>query len=144
MGLPSAGSGGNFGAKKLSSIQQFKSPCHQANGGGGGGSNGMGGRNGTFDGYTVGGGSISQTTDDSLSFDQPVASQRDEQKRRIYELSAEALALVAHTKIGNWFSWCQTCKHGGHIKHLIDWFRVNQKCPYLHCECECTSIDFVY
>lgn len=142
MSLPSAG---GFGPnKKLSSIQQFKSPSHQVT-------------------------SSHHTHDDSQhSFEQQqqlqqpssgtlmlgplggggavtaIGSQKEENKRRVYELSAEALTLLANTKIGNWFSWCQTCKHGGHIKHLIEWFRYNQKCPYLHCECQCVSIDFVY
>lgn len=22
-----------------------------------------------------------------------------------------------------WFSWCQTCRHGGHTEHLAEWFR---------------------
>lgn len=22
-----------------------------------------------------------------------------------------------------WFSWCQTCRHGGHTEHLMQWFK---------------------
>lgn len=22
-----------------------------------------------------------------------------------------------------WFTWCQTCRHGGHAEHLLDWFK---------------------
>lgn len=24
---------------------------------------------------------------------------------------------------GKWFSWCQTCRHGGHSDHLTEWFK---------------------
>jgi hypothetical protein len=24
------------------------------------------------------------------------------------------------------FTWCQTCRHGGHASHLIDWFAEHQ------------------
>lgn len=23
---------------------------------------------------------------------------------------------------GNWFSWCQSCRHGGHADHISKWF----------------------
>lgn len=23
---------------------------------------------------------------------------------------------------GNWFSWCQSCRHGGHAEHVSKWF----------------------
>lgn len=52
--------------------------------------------------------------------------------------------LLKNTKFGNWFSWCMSCHHGGHIKHLINWFKTNQKCPYLHCKCSCTTLDHVF
>ena len=22
-----------------------------------------------------------------------------------------------------WFTWCQSCRHGGHAQHMVDWFR---------------------
>jgi len=22
-----------------------------------------------------------------------------------------------------WFSWCQTCRHGGHTEHIMQWFK---------------------
>jgi hypothetical protein len=25
---------------------------------------------------------------------------------------------------------------------LIDWFKCHDKCPFIHCNCECTNIDF--
>eukprot|EP00007_Cunea_sp_BSH-02190019_P008955 CAMPEP_0174238428 /NCGR_PEP_ID=MMETSP0417-20130205/11187_1 /TAXON_ID=242541 /ORGANISM="Mayorella sp, Strain BSH-02190019" /LENGTH=1029 /DNA_ID=CAMNT_0015317259 /DNA_START=92 /DNA_END=3177 /DNA_ORIENTATION=+ len=29
----------------------------------------------------------------------------------------------------SWFTWCQTCRHGGHAGHLLEWFAVNSTCP---------------
>jgi len=23
----------------------------------------------------------------------------------------------------NWFTWCQSCRHGGHAAHIMHWFR---------------------
>ncbi|KAJ1719283.1 hypothetical protein LPJ53_005931 [Coemansia erecta] len=36
-----------------------------------------------------------------------------------------------------WFSWCQTCGHGGHVAHMQSWFATHEKCPIPGCECEC-------
>lgn len=22
----------------------------------------------------------------------------------------------------NWFTWCQSCRHGGHVAHMTHWF----------------------
>jgi hypothetical protein len=41
---------------------------------------------------------------------------------------------------GGFYSFCLQCKHGGHVKHLLSWFKSNKKCPYLHCKCECINI----
>jgi hypothetical protein len=54
----------------------------------------------------------------------------------------ENMYFLANSKFGTWFSWCATCKHGGHIRHLIDWFKHHKKCPYVHCECICTNLDY--
>ncbi|XP_075539014.1 GATOR complex protein mio isoform X8 [Dermacentor variabilis] len=35
-------------------------------------------------------------------------------------------------EFSTWFTWCQSCRHGGHAVHLIDWFRREgplPKCP---------------
>ena len=55
---------------------------------------------------------------------------------------SENIYFLSNSKFGSWFSWCATCKHGGHIKHLIDWFKDHKKCPYVHCECLCTCLDY--
>lgn len=33
--------------------------------------------------------------------------------------------------------WCQQCYHGGHYKHLRDWFSEYGICPESNCSCEC-------
>lgn len=40
-----------------------------------------------------------------------------------------------------WFSWCQTCRHGGHTDHLADWFKNHTECPVTCCNCKCFAID---
>ncbi|KRY76871.1 WD repeat-containing protein mio-A, partial [Trichinella pseudospiralis] len=39
-----------------------------------------------------------------------------------------------------WFVWCCMCKHGGHKKHLNEWFKRNSKCPMPKCKCECMTL----
>ncbi|ORY39952.1 hypothetical protein BCR33DRAFT_719756 [Rhizoclosmatium globosum] len=36
-----------------------------------------------------------------------------------------------------WFTWCQTCRHGGHAKHVQEWFRAHDGCPVAGCDCSC-------
>ncbi|KAJ2777139.1 hypothetical protein GGI15_004608 [Coemansia interrupta] len=33
-----------------------------------------------------------------------------------------------------WFSWCQTCGHGGHVSHMQAWFATHEKCPIPGCD----------
>ncbi|XP_072401443.1 GATOR2 complex protein MIOS isoform X2 [Diabrotica undecimpunctata] len=40
-----------------------------------------------------------------------------------------------------WFTWCQTCRHGGHAGHLCEWFDEHQECPVSGCSCRCFAID---
>lgn len=37
----------------------------------------------------------------------------------------------------NWFSWCQSCHHGGHASHLFEWFSLEKTCPVTNCSCTC-------
>ncbi|KAL9648672.1 hypothetical protein ABK040_016301 [Willaertia magna] len=37
------------------------------------------------------------------------------------------------------FAWCTRCKHGGHVKHLLDWFKTHEECPVSDCTCKCFS-----
>ncbi|XP_027194513.2 GATOR complex protein mio [Dermatophagoides pteronyssinus] len=41
----------------------------------------------------------------------------------------------------SWFTWCQTCRHGGHSVHLLDWFTENTICPVAGCKCKCMGLD---
>lgn len=43
----------------------------------------------------------------------------------------------------NWFTWCQTCRHGGHSSHIINWFREHSECPVTACTCRCFSVDTI-
>ncbi|UYV67394.1 MIOS [Cordylochernes scorpioides] len=45
------------------------------------------------------------------------------------------------TRVASWFTWCQTCRHGGHAQHLLDWFKVHSNCPVASCQCKCLSLD---
>ncbi|KAK3891191.1 hypothetical protein Pcinc_004907 [Petrolisthes cinctipes] len=42
-----------------------------------------------------------------------------------------------------WFTWCQTCRHGGHAHHLMEWFKEHSECPVTNCVCKCMSLDTV-
>ncbi|KAJ8984999.1 hypothetical protein NQ317_016910 [Molorchus minor] len=43
----------------------------------------------------------------------------------------------------NWFTWCQTCRHGGHAGHMTQWFEEHQECPVTACTCRCFAVDAV-
>ncbi|KAI9597959.1 hypothetical protein BDF19DRAFT_433141 [Syncephalis fuscata] len=38
-----------------------------------------------------------------------------------------------------WFTWCQSCRHGGHAAHLLEWFEDHERCPVSDCHCRCLS-----
>lgn len=41
----------------------------------------------------------------------------------------------------DWWTWCQTCRHGGHASHLAEWFTNQELCPVADCTCHCNSLD---
>lgn len=41
----------------------------------------------------------------------------------------------------DWFAWCQSCHHGGHARHLSDWFGAHEECPVSNCRCRCALLD---
>ncbi|ESP00159.1 hypothetical protein LOTGIDRAFT_238666 [Lottia gigantea] len=41
------------------------------------------------------------------------------------------------TKLADWFTWCQSCRHGGHASHITTWFRDHLECPVTSCSCKC-------
>ena len=42
---------------------------------------------------------------------------------------------------GHWMMWCQTCRHGGHAEHLLEWFSQHHECPVSGCSCRCADLD---
>ena len=36
--------------------------------------------------------------------------------------------------------WCQSCRHGGHYKHIVEWFMEYTECPVSDCQCECSML----
>ncbi|XP_033639777.1 GATOR complex protein MIOS-A-like [Asterias rubens] len=47
------------------------------------------------------------------------------------------------TDFKQWFTWCQSCRHGGHACHLMDWFKEHPECPVTGCVCKCMLMDTV-
>lgn len=46
-------------------------------------------------------------------------------------------------EFGHWFTWCQTCRHGGHSSHMTHWFEQHSECPVTTCSCKCFSVDSI-
>jgi hypothetical protein len=44
-----------------------------------------------------------------------------------------------HLKLdfSEWFSWCNSCKHIGHLEHVEEWFSKHTECPIPDCNCQC-------
>ena len=43
----------------------------------------------------------------------------------------------------SWILWCQTCRHGGHSAHLLEWFAEHSECPVTGCTCRCLNLDTI-
>lgn len=41
----------------------------------------------------------------------------------------------------SWFTWCQSCRHGGHSSHITSWFSDHTECPVTGCPCKCMTLD---
>ncbi|KAJ0407657.1 hypothetical protein P43SY_010198 [Pythium insidiosum] len=54
---------------------------------------------------------------------------------------SETLAQLSSIPFVEWFTWCQSCKHGGHAHHMADWFETHDVCPVTDCACPCESLD---
>lgn len=39
------------------------------------------------------------------------------------------------------FSWCMNCKHGGHVRHIMEWFKEHDECCVSGCDCQCMKRD---
>ncbi|KAM0753350.1 hypothetical protein T439DRAFT_323988 [Meredithblackwellia eburnea MCA 4105] len=35
--------------------------------------------------------------------------------------------------------WCQNCRHGGHVAHILEWFEKSEVCPVTDCDCRCRA-----
>lgn len=42
-----------------------------------------------------------------------------------------------------WFTWCHTCKHAGHLDHMEEWFSTHTECPIPDCHCQCVLSSHV-
>lgn len=51
--------------------------------------------------------------------------------------SPDDLSSLANLPFAEWFTWCMTCKHGGHAHHLVGWFANHEVCPVSGCDCRC-------
>jgi hypothetical protein len=40
-----------------------------------------------------------------------------------------------------WFTWCQSCFHGGHAIHMMEWFENHDECPVSNCNCKCNLLE---
>ena len=47
------------------------------------------------------------------------------------------MSSLANLPFAEWFTWCMTCKHGGHAHHLVGWFANHHVCPVSGCDCRC-------
>ncbi|XP_077978834.1 GATOR2 complex protein MIOS-B-like [Glandiceps talaboti] len=52
-------------------------------------------------------------------------------------------ASYKRSQFNNWFTWCQTCRHGGHSVHMTQWFKKHRECPVTNCHCKCMTLDGV-
>ncbi|ETW09113.1 hypothetical protein H310_01563 [Aphanomyces invadans] len=55
--------------------------------------------------------------------------------------TADNLADLSSIPFVEWFTWCQTCRHGGHAHHMADWFATHEVCPVSDCDCTCKRLD---
>lgn len=53
----------------------------------------------------------------------------------------ENLAQLSSIPFVEWFTWCQSCKHGGHAHHIDEWFSSHSVCPVTDCDCKCQFLD---
>ena len=46
------------------------------------------------------------------------------------------LCVYCHLPVKRLYAWCHSCCHGGHLSHLMKWFKKNTECPS-GCGCRC-------
>lgn len=57
------------------------------------------------------------------------------------KIGNESLSQLSSIPFVEWFTWCQSCKHGGHAHHIADWFATHSVCPVTDCSCQCQHAD---
>lgn len=65
----------------------------------------------------------------------------DHKSRSRHENGGKQMSALKTNPFSNWFSWCQTCRHGAHSAHLLSWFSENSECPVSGCDCKCMNLD---
>lgn len=63
------------------------------------------------------------------------------QDAKVGKKEYENLAQLSSLPFIEWFTWCQSCKHGGHAHHLATWFATHTECPVTECKCRCHHLD---
>eukprot|EP00965_Chrysotila_dentata_P067354 2229282-Pleurochrysis_carterae.AAC.1 len=51
---------------------------------------------------------------------------------------------MASSAFSHWMVWCQSCRHGGHVEHVLEWFSLQLECPVSGCACRCALIDGIH
>ena len=66
------------------------------------------------------------------------AAQQAAAAKNVTQTNAQTNASASNqqqTAFGDWFSWCQKCRHGGHAVHMMEWFEKHPQCPVTDCKC---------
>jgi len=68
---------------------------------------------------------------------------RADQKRvnKIEQSKKDIMLNGTGHPFGKWFSWCLTCRHGGHACCLNEWFASHNVCPESDCHCRCNNLS---
>jgi hypothetical protein len=58
-----------------------------------------------------------------------VDQEKHEQKLKQEQAAESKILRAARIPYDEWFSWCMSCRHGGHVHHLAMWFAKHDECP---------------
>ncbi len=50
---------------------------------------------------------------------------------------------ICDTAVRGLFTFCEICKHGGHLRHMVSWFSKNSFCP-TGCGCQCRFSPMIH
>ncbi|CAD6185110.1 unnamed protein product [Caenorhabditis auriculariae] len=59
---------------------------------------------------------------------------------RYYQLEMMEVDHASERNILHEFCVCSVCNHGGHTRHLVAWFDMEEECPVNECKCKCLSM----